>query len=237
MRVWPKSNKVLNTVPLKDQVAFITGASRGIGQACAIAMARAGAHCVLSARNQAGLLNTDNEIRKNGNQATLLPLDLSCSNRIDVLGPSIAERFQRLDILVHAAFHFAPLSPIQHIHDTIWDQCLTANLTSCRRLIRTFYPLLNKSHKGRAIFVQGSTIPNAYWSHIVPINAAIKALIECWQLEIASISNVKVSYITPLPTHTSLRTGFYPAEDKQNLLSPKQSAALILSSILSEQAL
>ena len=90
--------------PLEGSVALITGASRGIGAAVALELTRLGAHCVLTARTQGALEEVDDAIRTAGGQATLFPLDLmKDGEKLDMVGPSIAQRFGRLDILVHAA--------------------------------------------------------------------------------------------------------------------------------------
>ena len=80
------------------RVAFVTGASRGIGAAVAIELARAGLHVVITARTQGGLEETDDAIRAAGGTATLLPLDLADGDQLDSVGPSLLERFGRLDV-------------------------------------------------------------------------------------------------------------------------------------------
>ncbi|MDB4880007.1 MAG: oxidoreductase, partial [Gemmatimonadetes bacterium] len=85
--------------PLTGRLALVTGASRGIGAAVAVELARLGAHCVITARTQGGLEETDDAIRAAGGSATLLPLDLAKdAEKLDMLGPSIVSRFGRLDI-------------------------------------------------------------------------------------------------------------------------------------------
>src|SRR5690348_13098360 len=90
--------------PLSDTIALVTGASRGIGRAAALALAEAGAHVVAVARTQGALEALDDEMRGlTGYSATLVPMDLAEGDGIDQLGFAIHQRFGRLDVLVHAA--------------------------------------------------------------------------------------------------------------------------------------
>src|ERR1700687_1636361 len=99
---------------LSGRVALITGASRGLGAATAVELARLGAHVVITARTQGGLDETDDGIRAGGGAATLLGLDLREPDKIEAIAPSILARFGRLDILVHAAAVLGKLTPVSH---------------------------------------------------------------------------------------------------------------------------
>lgn len=228
---------VANDLPLHNKVAFITGASRGIGQACAVALAKAGAHCIISARTQGGLAKTDNIIHQSGGEATLFPFNLQPNNpfdtTIDKLGPSIAQQFQRLDIFIHAAFHYTPLMPIAQINDQTWTKNLTVNLTSCIKLIRTLSPLLCATPHAQAVFLQNKTEPEAFWGSVASIQAALHTVIHCWAEEVKQLSTLTIQTITPPPTRTLLRQSFFPAEDTSKLNTPEETAAIILASLLS----
>lgn len=220
------------TLPLKDKVAFITGASRGIGQACAVALAQAGAHCIISARTQGGLMQTDDLIKSQGGTATLLPMDLGSkyeAQPIDLIGPSIASQFSRLDIFIHAAFQYTPLTPVAQITDAAWDKNIQANLSSCRRLIRTLSPLLCATNNAQAIFLQTIAATQAFCAPIAIIQAAVSAMLQCWQQEISQLTNLTIQHIQPSPTNTLLRQSFFPAENKLNLNTPEQTAQEIIN--------
>src|ERR1041384_2316021 len=85
---------------LASRIALVTGASRGIGHATAIALAKAGAHVVAIARTQGGLEEVDDAIKAAGGTATLVPLNLTDYDGIDRLGASLFERYGKLDVLV-----------------------------------------------------------------------------------------------------------------------------------------
>ena len=138
---------------LKDRIALITGASRGIGRAVAEKFAQEGAHVLLVARNRKALERVDDAIRAAGGKATLIPLELADGKSIDALGPTLYERFGRLDILVGNAGILGRLSPLTHIPSEHWERALAVNVTANWRLIRTLDPLLRRSDAGRVIFV------------------------------------------------------------------------------------
>lgn len=222
---------ISSSLPLRNKIAFITGASRGIGQACAISLAKAGAHCIISARTQGGLIQTDNRIRQYGNTATLFPFDLQSSTEIDAIGPSIALQFQRLDIFIHAAFHYVPLTPVTQIMDQPWEKNLSINLTACMKLIRTLSPLLCATPDAQAVFLQFPSQPDPFWGPIASVQAATQALIDCWSKEIQQLANVHIRTLTPPSTQTALRQSFFPAENEQNLNSPEKTARIILNTL------
>jgi len=101
---------------LAGRLALVTGASRGLGAAAALAFAREGAHCVLVARTVGGLEAVDDQIKALGSEgATLVPLDVTDGPGIDRLGAALYERFGKLDILMGNAGVLCTLSPIGHI--------------------------------------------------------------------------------------------------------------------------
>lgn len=220
------------SLPLQGQIIFVTGASRGIGRACAIAFSQLGGHCILSGRTQNGLIETDDLIRAQGGQATLLPLDLGQHDQIDNVGPSIAQRFGRLDIWLHAAFHPTPLMPLVQLPDAAWEKNIAVNLTGCWHLIRTLSPLLNQAPQGHAIFLQNMASTEAFWGPIAAIQAALQNLIECWKKEISHLSPLQIHSFKPVPTATRLRSQFFPAEKKEALALPETIAQQIVSLII-----
>src|SRR5437588_4197951 len=139
--------------PLADRIAVVTGASRGIGHATALALARAGAHVVAIARTVGGLEELDDAIRAIGGAATLVPLDLKDTPGIARLAAALNERYRRLDVLIGNAGILGPLSPLDHVEQKAWDEVLAVNVTANWHLVRALDPLLRRSTAGRVVFV------------------------------------------------------------------------------------
>src|SRR3954453_15269122 len=135
-------------LPLSDRIALVTGASRGIGQATALALAKAGAHVVAIARTVGGLEELDDAIKQAGGSATLVPLDLTDYDGIDRLGLSLNERYGKLDVLVPKPGLPGPPPPMSHVEPKVFDNVMAVNVTANYRLIRSLDPLLQKSDAG-----------------------------------------------------------------------------------------
>ncbi|MCS6932684.1 MAG: SDR family NAD(P)-dependent oxidoreductase [Acetobacteraceae bacterium] len=223
--------------PLAGRIALVTGASRGIGAAVAVELARLGARCVLLARTQGGLEETDDAIRAIGGEATLLPFDLARDGeKLDMLGPSIVERFGRLDILVHAAGVLGRLTPVAHIMPKDWTECVAVNLTAAWRLIRTCDPPLRASDAGRAVFVTTGRVarPRAYWGAYGATKAGMEHLVQTWAQEVRT-TPLRVNLLDPGAVATAMRAAAYPGEDPATLPAPADVAPRIAALCLPEE--
>ncbi len=214
---------------LEGRVALVTGASRGIGYAMALELARQGAHVIALARTVGGLEELDDEIRSAGGAATLVPLDLADMAAIDRLGGVVFERWQKLDMLFANAAMLGPLTPLAHVKPKVWDQVVTLNLTANWRLIASLDPLLRASDAGRAVFVTtGATYaPRAYWGAYAATKQALETLALTYAEEVAG-SPLKVNLVNPGATRTAMRAKAMPGEDPDTLPSPRDIAAKIL---------
>ena len=164
---------------LAGRLALITGASRGIGAAVARRFAAEGAQVMLTARTIGGLEEVDDEIRRAGGlPATLVPLDLREPDKIDALGPSLLERYGRLDVLVGNAAILGTLSPLAHGDPATWQAVMDINLNANFRLVRSLDPLLRRSEAGRVIFVTSGAAarPIAYWGAYAASKAALEKI-------------------------------------------------------------
>ena len=223
--------------PLSGRVALVTGAGRGIGRAVAIALARAGAHLVALSRTQGALEETDDLIRAaTGRGATLLVLDLREGEAIDLIGPNLAARFGRLDVLVGAAAVLGRLGPLTHLPDHVWSELWAVNVTANWRLMRSTEPLLRASDAGRAVFLTDSVAaaPRAYWGPYGASKAALEHLVRTWAAELA-ITPVKANLCDPGPVATRLRAAAFPGEDPTRLRKPEDVAPAIVSLCLPEE--
>lgn len=222
--------------PLQGRLALVTGASRGLGAATAVALARLGADLVITARTVGGLEETDDAIRAAGQHASLVPLDLRDGGAVDRLGPSIAQRFHRLDVLVHCAAVLGPLTPAGHLLPAAWDEVMDVNLGAAWRLIRTTAPLLVAAPAGRAVFVTDARAraPRAYWGAYGASKAGMEYLALAWAEETRNTS-LRVNLFDPGPMATRLRLHAMPAEDRSSLPAPNEAAPALAALCLPEE--
>lgn len=223
--------------PLAGRIALVTGASRGLGRAIALALADAGAHCVITARTAGALEDVDDEIVRLGGTATILQLDLKRLDRIDQLGPALYERWGKLDILVGNAGTLGNLTPIAHITDETWDYTMNLNLAANFRLLRTLDPLLQRSDAGRAVFVTSGAArkSTAYWGLYAASKAALETLVKTYAAENAT-TNVRACLINPGPLRTAMRAKAFPGENPMTLPAPEDVAPLVVELVRPESS-
>ncbi|MEL6372787.1 MAG: SDR family NAD(P)-dependent oxidoreductase [Pseudomonadota bacterium] len=212
--------------PLQGRVALITGASRGIGRAAALALAEAGAHIIMMARTVGALEEVDDEIKALGGTATIAPLDLLDATKVDAVGPSLIQRWPHLDIFIANAAMLGPLSPLGHITSQQWDAVLALNLNANWRLIRSLDPLLRASASARVVFITCAAARGdaAYWGPYAVSKAGVEALARTYAREVAS-TPIRVNLLDPGITRTGLRGKAYPGEDETALKTPDALAA------------
>jgi NAD(P)-dependent dehydrogenase (short-subunit alcohol dehydrogenase family) len=218
--------------PLLGRLALVTGASRGIGRAAALELARAGAHVVALARTQGALEELDDAIGGVGGEATLVPCDLRDFEALDRLGAALYERWGKLDILLGNAGLLGPLSPLGHVDPPKWNDVLAVNVTANWRLIRSLDLLLRKADAGRAIFLTSGVAHRAefkpYWGPYAVSKAALEALARTYAAETANTSKVKVMLVNPGPLRTRMRAAAMPGEDPLTLKTPEDFAPYLL---------
>ncbi|NJM54949.1 MAG: SDR family NAD(P)-dependent oxidoreductase [Verrucomicrobiae bacterium] len=215
---------------LVGRIALVTGASRGLGRAIAVALASEGAHVVISARTVGALEEVDDEIGRAGGKATILPLDMKRLDKVDQLGPALYERWGKLDVLIGNAGTLGNLTPIAHVTDDVWDYTLNLNLGANFRLIRTLDPLLQRSGAGRAVFVTSGAArkSTAYWGPYAVSKAALESLVKTYAAEIATTS-VQACLFNPGPVRTAMRAKVFPGEDAGLLPAPEDIAPLVVA--------
>ncbi len=221
--------------PLKERLALVTGASRGIGRAVALALAQKGAHVVIVARTVGGLEELDDEIRAQGGKATLLQLDLRNGDKIDQLGPTLYQRWGKLDILIGCAGILGPLSPLPHVTEEAWNAVIDINLSANWRLIRTLDPLLKRSEAGRAVFATSGAASGkyAYWGPYAVSKAGLETLVKTYAHEIANTA-IRANLINPGGVRTQMRAKAFPGEDPKTLPTPEDVAPLFLELVSTE---
>lgn len=216
---------------LTGQVALVTGASRGIGAATASALARAGAHVVLTARDAKALEAVEQAIHEAGGSATIAPMDLAEPDAIARLAAAMAQRWQALDILVINAALLPQLSSVADIDQQAWNKAMTVNVLATQALIAAFDRMLRNSADGRVIGLSSSVgrNPRAFWGAYGSTKAAFDTLLECYAQETANISKVRVAIVNPGATRTAMRTRAYPGEDPASVKPPEAVAERLLT--------
>jgi NAD(P)-dependent dehydrogenase (short-subunit alcohol dehydrogenase family) len=217
------------TKPLANRIALVTGASRGIGYAAAKALAKAGAHIIAVARTQGGLEELDDDIRKDGGSATLVPLNLTDFDGIARLGAGLHERYGKLDILVGNAGVLGPSSPLGHIELKTFNDVMAINVSANFQLIRCMEPLLKQSDAGRAVFITSGAASKAtaYVGPYAASKAALETLARAWAQETAS-TKLRINLFNPGPIRTRMRATLMPGEDPMTLDTPEQVAEFIV---------
>ncbi|MGE3929830.1 MAG: SDR family NAD(P)-dependent oxidoreductase [Hyphomonadaceae bacterium] len=209
-----------------QRIALVTGASRGIGRALAVALAREGWRVIAVARAQKALESLDDTIKSEGKgEATLVPLDLRDGKAIDQLGPVLYERFGKLDALAACAGVLGSLTPAHQATPALMDEVMSVNFAANQRLLATLHPLLRASDAGRAVFVSSSVAraPRAYWGPYAASKAALENLIACYAAENA-VTPIRANLFNPGPTRTAMRAKAFPGEDPNTLPAPEDVA-------------
>ena len=217
------------------EIALVTGASHGIGAATAEALAKTGIHVVLTGRDTKALEQVEQRIYEVGGSATIAPVDLAEPDGIARLATAIAQRWDRLDILVINAAILPELTSVADIDQRAYNKALTINVLATQALIANFDRMLRKSENPRVIGLTSTvaTKPRAYWGAYASSKAAFEVLLDCYAQETANISKVRVAIINPGATRTAMRARAYPGEDPNSLKTPDVVADRIVS-LLSE---
>ena len=215
--------------PLTGKLALVTGASRGIGAATAVALGERGAHVIITARTSGGLEEVEERIHKGGGSATIAPLDLTDGESIGRLANAVAERWGTLDILVLNAAMLGTLAPVSAIDAKEFARLITLNLTAQQALIAAFDPMLRKSSDGRLVAITSGVAqnPRAYWGAYAASKAALETLVTAYGEEVKNISAVRTAILDPGPTRTAMRAKAYPGEDPAMLKSPEAVAEIL----------
>lgn len=217
--------------PFSGRIALVTGASQGIGAATALALAEAGAHVVLTARDVRKLETIEDAIHAAGGTATIAPVDLTETDGVARLASAIAGRWDKLDVLVIAAAYLPTLTPVTQIDAKQFGQAVTTNVLATQALLANFDPLLKRSGQARVIGLTSSVgaEPRAFWAAYGATKAAFESLLISYAKEVEKIGNVRVAIVDPGATRTAMRAKAYPGEDPQSVKGPSVVADRIVA--------
>jgi NAD(P)-dependent dehydrogenase (short-subunit alcohol dehydrogenase family) len=222
--------------PLSEKLALVTGASRGIGAATAEALAAAGAHVILVARTGSALEEVEQRIHDAGGTATIAPLDLTDGESIGKLAVAIAERWEKLDILVLNAAMLGSLTPVQDIDPKEYSRLLSLNLLAPQALIAAFDPLLKKADRADVVALTSSvgSEPRAFWGAYGSSKAALETLLGAYADETAFTNRIRVHIVDPGATRTRMRALAFPGEEPESVKAPEVVAQAIVERLKTE---
>lgn len=222
--------------PFEGQLALVTGASRGIGAATALALAEAGAHVVLTGRDTKRLEAVEQAIFDKGGHATIAPVDLAEADGIARLAAAISGRWQQLEIMVLSAAVLPQLTSVTDIDQKSFSQALTTNVLATQALLAHFHPLLKASSDARVIGLTSSvgSAPRAFWGAYAASKSAFETLLDCYAQETAKVAKIRVAIVDPGATRTEMRARAYPGEDPASV-KPPEAVAVRLVNLLGEQ--
>jgi NAD(P)-dependent dehydrogenase (short-subunit alcohol dehydrogenase family) len=212
------------------RIVLVTGAGEGLGKEVALALAAAGTTVIASSRRRRKLEALDDAVRATGNAVTLLPLDLAEPEKLIPIGPSIYERFGRLDAVVHCAAVLGTFMPTAQLDPAMLRETITVNALATQALIATLDPLLQAAPDARALFLtdrlaqRGKPFVAAYTAS----KQAMEAIVLAYAAETRN-SKLAVRLLAPPPMATVLRKTAYPGEPEARQLPPEQAAARLLT--------
>jgi NAD(P)-dependent dehydrogenase (short-subunit alcohol dehydrogenase family) len=220
---------------LSGRLAVVTGASRGIGAATAEALAASGAHVILVARTASALEEVEDRIHEAGGSATIAPLDLTDGESIGKLAVAVAERWEKLDILVLNAAMLGSLTPVQDIDPKEYSRLLSLNLLAPQALIAAFDPLLKKAERADIVALTSSVgaEPRAFWGAYGSSKAALETLLGAYADETAFTNRIRVHIVDPGATRTRMRALAFPGEEPEQVKPPEVVAQAIVERLLS----
>jgi NAD(P)-dependent dehydrogenase (short-subunit alcohol dehydrogenase family) len=222
--------------PLDGKLALVTGASRGIGAAIAEELGKAGAHVILVARTASALEEVEERIHDAGGSATIAPLNLTEGESIGKLATAIAERWEKLDILVLNAAMLGSLTPVQDIDPKEYSRLLSLNLLANQALIAAFDPLLRKADRADVVALTSSvgSEPRAFWGAYGSSKAALETLLGAYADETEFTGKLRIHIVDPGATRTRMRALAFPGEEPESVKPPEAVASVIVERLLSD---
>jgi len=222
--------------PLANKLALVTGASRGIGAATAEALADAGAHVILVARTTPSLEQVEERIHEAGGTATIAPLDLTDGESIGKLAGAVAERWQKLEVLVLNAAMLGSLTPVQDIDPKEYSRILSLNLLANQALLAAFDPLLKNADRADVVAVTSSVgaEPQAFWGAYGSSKAALETLLGAYADETEYLQRLRVHILDPGATRTRMRALAFPGEEPESVKPPEVVARAIVERLTAD---
>jgi NAD(P)-dependent dehydrogenase (short-subunit alcohol dehydrogenase family) len=227
---------MIDSKPFAGKLALVTGASRGIGAATAEALANAGAHVILVARTASALEEVEDRIHDGGGTATIAPLDLTDGENIGKLAGAVAERWEKVDLLILNAAMLGSLTPVQDIDPKEYSRLLSLNLLANQAMIAAFDPLLKRAESADVVAITSSvgSEPRAFWGAYGSSKAALETLLGSYADESAHTGRIRVHIIDPGATRTRMRALAFPGEEPESVKAPEVVARAIVQRLTAD---
>ena len=213
----------------KNRIALITGATRGIGKAISILLAKNNIHVIILGRTLSALDDLSDKINNFGGSSTCIQFDLNDLSEISKISQEVKQRWGKLDILISNAAYLHNLTPLSHLSEKDWQISLNTNLSSNWLLIKHFENLLLESDYGRAIFLTSGASQGyrPFWGAYAITKAGLDSMVRAWSSEMEE-TNLSINLYDPGATKTQMRARAYPGEDPKILKDPDEIAKDIL---------
>ena len=191
---------------LKDKVAVVTGAGRGIGKAIALAFAREGADVVVVSRTPSEVKETAAQIGALGRHALALRVDVSRVQDVENMVASATEEFGRIDVLVNNAGILGPVGPLVENDVKHWIETIKVNLIGTFLCCKAVLPVMIAQRKGKIINLSGggAAYPNPRFSAYATSKAAVVRLTDTLAEELTEF-NIQVNAIAPGAINTGIQ--------------------------------
>ena len=213
----------------QKRTILITGATRGIGRATAVALASPQTHLVLLGREERDLEATDDAVQAAGGSATLIAHNLRNFVGIQEIAHGLGERFTKLDALILNGAMLGRLQGVEDLDPKHYIETIETNLIANYMLLQSFTQMLrNAGGQVLAITTGAVTSPRAYWSAYASSKAGLEALIQSYSHEVGP--TIRANLLDPGRVSTEMRATAYPGENPkgEHLKTPEEIAAIIV---------
>jgi NAD(P)-dependent dehydrogenase (short-subunit alcohol dehydrogenase family) len=218
----------------RGRTVLLTGASRGLGEALAVELGRAGARLALVAREEDALSGVVRRVREAGGEAQAVPGDVSSADAAARIAGVAMALLGPIEVVIHNASSLGPvpLRPLAETSDAAFEEALATNLTGPFRLSRALVGPM--ALRGGGLVVQVSsdaaTTPYPGWGAYGASKAALEQLGRIWDAELAS-SGVRFVNLDPGEMDTRMHRDAVPDADPTTLARPEQVARRLVQTL------
>lgn len=216
----PQSSTMMH---LKNKVALVTGASRGIGRAMARRFADEGADLVICARHREALLEVARDIEAQGRRVIAQVADVGHRHDVHRLVETALETFHRIDVLVNNASILGPRVELVEYPYEEWERVLRINLTGTFLITQAVARHMMERKQGSIINVSSGVGVEGRprWGAYSVSKFGVEALTQIWSQELRP-HHIRVNVVNPGRVRTAMRRAAYPDEDPNTLPRPEE---------------